>query len=290
MRRVPGLLLAIAVAGCAPDPSPGGNEVDIANAARAAQAFEGEPEPETAPHPAPRVTATPAATVTPAPEPTAQVDALEPSEAESTRGAAAVVQNYYALIEARKYRQAWRMWDRDGAASGMSAAAFADSFAKYRDYRAEVGAPGRIDAGAGQRYVTVPVKVTGTLRSGAPFAMEGPVMLHRTGDIDGATEAQRRWRIFETGVRPRPATAASATPDRLATRYRCIDGRRLRIVFDKTRDLATLIVGEQQVKLAAKRTASGIRYAGEGHELRGTSDAATLTRPDNPPLPCTAIR
>ena len=54
---------------------------------------------------------------------------------------------YFALIAAGNYGQAWALWDDDGRASGMTRRQFADSFAKYAEYHAEVGAPGRVDAG-----------------------------------------------------------------------------------------------------------------------------------------------
>ena len=88
----------------------------------------------------------------------------------------------------------------------MTQAAFAASFAKYADYRATIGAPGRIDAGAGQRYIQIPVRVTGSLRDGTPVSLVGPITLHRTGDIDGATAEQRAWRISDSGLKPRPAS------------------------------------------------------------------------------------
>lgn len=124
-----------------------------------------------------------------------------PIEAGSAQDAANVVQTYFALLEAGKYGQAYRLWEP--AAVGMNRAAFTRSFAKYAEYHAEVGAPGRVDAGAGQRYVTVPVQVYGRLKTGGPFRMRGDVILHRTGDIDGATAAQRRWRIRDTTLKPR---------------------------------------------------------------------------------------
>lgn len=68
-------------------------------------------------------------------------------------------------------------------------------FTRYARYHAVVGAPGRIDAGAGQRYIEVPVTLTGTLRSGAAFREKAVVVLHRAGDIDGATAEQKSWRI-----------------------------------------------------------------------------------------------
>jgi hypothetical protein len=148
----------------------------------------------------------------PAPQPTlppqpanAATEAAIPIDDEGAEGAANVVRTYYALIGRGDYAAARALWEDRGAASGMSAEAFAASFARYRDYRAEVGAPGRVDPGAGQRYVAVPVRVHGTLRDGGrPFNMEGSLILHRTV-VDGATAEQKSWRIRESGVRPRPA-------------------------------------------------------------------------------------
>jgi hypothetical protein len=127
-----------------------------------------------------------------------------PFTANSAQGAANIVQTYYALIEAGKYRDAWALWDHRGQDVGQSAGAFAASFAKYADYHAEIGAPGRIDAGAGQRYVTVPVQVYGRLKSGKKFATGGSVTLHRAGDIDGATADQKSWHLHSIDLKTAP--------------------------------------------------------------------------------------
>ena len=208
-----GVAVAFLASACSETPS--SNEVDIGNAARAAQASVDQYASAEAQHrPAPkadlrRSTPSPAARREPQPD---VVGNPRPTP-DSAQAAADVVQTYFALIKERRYHAAWRLWDRDGAASGMSSDEFAASFAKYADHHAAVGAPGAIDAGAGQRYVTVPVKTSGTLQDGTPFAMEGPVTLHGAGDIDGATAAQRSWRIYETGLKPRPLAGPSpATP------------------------------------------------------------------------------
>lgn len=261
------------------------NEVDIADAARAAQQsvgnyVVGQTPASSAPAPVP--------TLEPTPTPTPLTRAADQG---SAAAAAQVVRTYHDLIAQRRYAAAWQLWDRDGAASGLSAQAFAASFAKYRDYRAEVGEPGRIDAGAGQRYVTVPVTVSGTLRDGRPFTLAGPMTLHRSGDIDGASDAQRRWRLYDSGLKPRPATRPSPTPtipDRAVARYRCEDGTTFRATFDNRRDTATLALPAGTLRLAGQRPASGIWYAGQGYELRGKGKTATLTRPEAPPLTCRA--
>jgi hypothetical protein len=135
-----------------------------------------------------------------------------PIDPESAQGAAQVVQHYYALLESGRYRDAWALWGDGGKASGRSAGAFAASFDDYAEYHAHIGAPGRIDAGAGQRYVEVPVQVYGTLKDGnRPFGMRGTVILHRTADIPGATAEQRSWHIKDISIEPRPAADGSET-------------------------------------------------------------------------------
>ncbi len=120
---------------------------------------------------------------------------------DSAQGAANVVQTYYALLGERKYAAAFALREPDAG----SAAAFEAGFARYSEYHANVGAPGRIDSGAGQRYVTVPVQTYARLkRGGVPMYEIGSVTLHRSGDIDGATKAQRTWRIRSVSLTPAP--------------------------------------------------------------------------------------
>lgn len=133
--------------------------------------------------------------------------------ADDAQAAADVVERYFALIEARDYPRARALWDDAGGASGMTDRQFAASFAGYREYHANVGEPGRIDAGAGQRNVQVPVRTYGiTVQDGRPFDMSGSVTLHRTAAIDGATGAQRTWHIRSVSLQPR-ALQRAATSD-----------------------------------------------------------------------------
>ncbi len=137
-----------------------------------------------------------------------------PFTEDSAQGAANVVQTYYALLEQGKYGQAYRLWEP--GAAGMDAKAFAASFARYSEYHANIGAPGRIDAGAGQRYVTVPVQVYGRLKQGArPFNMPrigdaAPYRRYRRRDAP----SRRRWRIRGTDIKPGPGEATPSPADR----------------------------------------------------------------------------
>lgn len=125
---------------------------------------------------------------------------------DSAQGAADIVQRYYALLGEGKYHQARALWEDDGKASGANDKGFAARFAGYSEYHANIGAPGDVDAGAGQRYVTVPVQVYARLKQGGtPDYQIGSVTLHRTADIDGATAAQKSWHIRSIDLKPAPA-------------------------------------------------------------------------------------
>lgn len=224
----PVLLAAPALlAGCGPAKDPGANTVDIDAAADAAQnSVENYAAGMNETAAAPPTAATPGPSPTPSPSPAA-TPALEPlnppapgtpgglpddrtpiSEApfspDSGQGAADVVQTYYALLGEKKYARAWGLWGHDGADSGMTAKAFAASFEKFSEYHANVGAPGEVDAGMSQRWVTVPVQVYGRLTTGKPVYMLGSVTLHRIVAGVGGPKSQQKWHIRTIDVKPRP--------------------------------------------------------------------------------------
>ncbi len=194
--------VALALAACAGPPSGNAAQADVNAAAAEAQGDIDTYAANTLADSPPVANVATPAPVKPGPTPA-------PAETSTDATAAGdVARTYFALIEARNYGRAYRLWEDDGAATGMSPRQFADSFTKFGSYRAEVGAPGPVEAGAGQRYVEVPVRVTGMLADRArPFALAGTLMLHRTV-VDGATADQRAWRIRESSLRPRPEQAA----------------------------------------------------------------------------------
>jgi hypothetical protein len=113
----------------------------------------------------------------------------------SAQGAANVVQTYYALLEAGRYGEARRLWDGGGEASGTTEGKFESGFAAYRDYHAQIGAPGVIEGAAGSLYVEVPVVLYGRLKQGAPFSRKANVTLRRINDVPGSSADDRRWHI-----------------------------------------------------------------------------------------------
>lgn len=114
--------------------------------------------------------------------------------------AAEVVRDYYRFIAAREYRRAYGLWAGLGEASGQSYVDFARGFDDTRTVFATVGTPGRMDPGAGQRHVVVPVTVRAIMDSGAEQRFEGTYTLRRSV-VDGATAQQRAWRLADANLR-----------------------------------------------------------------------------------------
>lgn len=135
---------------------------------------------------------------TPLEEPKGPID---PASAEA---AGQTVQRYGGLLEQRKFAQARELWGQDGQASGLSESQFAAAYDKYATIHSEVGKPTDMEGAAGSVYITVPFRLSGTLKSGGGFNLVGPLTLRRVNDVPGSTEAQRRWHIEKSGLKPRP--------------------------------------------------------------------------------------
>lgn len=131
-----------------------------------------------------------------APADTAGAPSAEPTAAD----AAAVIRDYYSSIDSRSYARAYALWSNGGQASSQTPQQFADGFAGTAHVSVEVGTPGNEDAGAGQRYIQVPVAITATQTDGSVRRYDGTYTLHRTV-VDGATAEQRAWRIHSADLR-----------------------------------------------------------------------------------------
>ena len=143
--------------------------------------------PETGMLPGGAASTTDGAQATPAGEPTAQ-------------DAVAVIRDYYASIESHSYARAYALWSDGGRASKQTPQQFADGFADTAHVVATLGEPRNEDAGAGQRYIQVPIAVTATRTDGSAHRYAGQYTLHRTV-VDGATAEQRAWRIASADLR-----------------------------------------------------------------------------------------
>lgn len=133
------------------------------------------------------------------PVPPSMQDALadgEPSPAD----AVAVVRDYYAAIAARDHARAYGLWSDGGRSSGQTPQQFAAGFADTRTVRVQPGEPGRVEGAAGSRYVEVPVSVTTTHADGREQRYVGTYVLRRAV-VDGASAAQRSWRIASAELR-----------------------------------------------------------------------------------------
>ena len=115
-----------------------------------------------------------------------------PIDPKSAQGAGQVLQQFAALIEQGRFGEANALGEDDPA----------DQFTRYSETHAEIGAPGPIEGAAGSLYVEIPIRFHGKLKDGKAFSRDATATLRRSNDVPGATEQQRRWRIYRLEMQP----------------------------------------------------------------------------------------
>ncbi|MDH7972287.1 hypothetical protein QH494_08840 [Sphingomonas sp. AR_OL41] len=129
----------------------------------------------------------------PSPARTTSADAL---------AAKRTAEQYFALIGAKKYAEARKIWDHDGADSGGDAAALAASYAVFATYLPTVGDPTEIKTVGSEQYVAVAVKVkVKEKRSGRTYEREGPVLMRRQMSSNGNVATAGPWHIWGVDIR-----------------------------------------------------------------------------------------
>lgn len=118
----------------------------------------------------------------------------------TVQDALAVLRDYYAAINTRQYDTAYGLWSNDGKASGQTPGQFAQGFADTGKVDAQLGEPGRVDPAAGSRYIQIPVSIITTHTDGNVHRYAGSYTLRRAV-VDGASQAQRAWRIGSADIR-----------------------------------------------------------------------------------------
>jgi hypothetical protein len=113
--------------------------------------------------------------------------------------AARIVHDYYAAINARDYRKAYRLWDHDGEASKQTFEEFSGGFADTAETRVEIGRPSDPEGAAGSQYITLPVEVNANLKDGTEQRFKGEYVLRRSM-VEGA-EHRGEWRIYSADIR-----------------------------------------------------------------------------------------
>lgn len=119
------------------------------------------------------------------------------------QGAAQLAQGYYALLAEKRFAEAQDLWGDHGPVGDQDPDAFTARFAGFSEIHANIGAPEDAEGAAGSLYVTVPVQLYARVKaSGKPYYALRAVTLRRVNDVDGSTEAQRRWHIERIGSYP----------------------------------------------------------------------------------------
>jgi hypothetical protein len=129
----------------------------------------------------------------------AHENSMTASDSTSVDAAVSAIREYYHAIDAGDYARAYRLWGSEGAASGKTYERFAAGFDSTAHVDVTVGEPGAIGGAAGSRYVEIPVVIHAVTRQGDAQRFQGSYVMRRS-EVDGATEAQRRWRIYSAKI------------------------------------------------------------------------------------------
>ena len=120
-----------------------------------------------------------------------EVEAPAPADAGTSPEAAVVVVTHYAaLAERGAFAEAAKLWT-----NATAAAQFATNLEDYPKVKLTAGEPEDEEGAAGSIFITVPVTLDLTLRSGSPYQMMCKATLRRVNDVPGSTAEQRRWHI-----------------------------------------------------------------------------------------------
>jgi hypothetical protein len=111
-----------------------------------------------------------------------------------------VLRSYYAAVNARDFAAAHAAWAEGSEGGGQSTTQFAAGFADTASIELTVGEPRPAEGAAGSVYVEVPVTVTTRRGDGSTQRQAGRYTLRRS-QVDGASAAQRAWRIVAMDLR-----------------------------------------------------------------------------------------
>ncbi len=109
-----------------------------------------------------------------------------------------VIRQYIADIDGHRYSDAYAAWEP--GRNPLTYAQFAAGYAHTAAVSIDIGVPGPIGAGAGQRFIEVPVVIHATLDDGTHQTFEGTFTLHHTANIPGSTLEQRHWHIYAAAI------------------------------------------------------------------------------------------
>ena len=115
---------------------------------------------------------------------------ISASNPKSPAAAKAVVADYAAAAEKGQFTEAAKYWT-----NATSAAQFAATLEDYPKVKLTAGEPSDEEGAMGSIFITVPVTLDLTLRSGSPYQMTCKAAVRRVNDVPGSSAEQRRWHI-----------------------------------------------------------------------------------------------
>jgi hypothetical protein len=123
---------------------------------------------------------------------------LGPEAEKGEKGARNVLLGFARALENRQFDTAFALLG--GSVRGdQNEAEFGAQWSELRDISVAI-VDGGIEGGAGSLYYTAQTTITAQDAAGRPVRFEGPIVLRRANDVDGASAAQLRWHLASFDV------------------------------------------------------------------------------------------
>jgi hypothetical protein len=126
-----------------------------------------------------------------------------------------VIRSHYQAINDKRFQDAYNNWEGKGKASGKTFVAFLNGYAQTDKAQVTTGTPSRIEGAAGSRFITVPVRITSRMHSGAEEEYAGAYTL-RFSVVEGAKPEQRSWHIYSAKIERVGGADSLSKPDSLS--------------------------------------------------------------------------
>ncbi|WP_115717816.1 hypothetical protein [Gallaecimonas mangrovi] len=116
----------------------------------------------------------------------------------SPEAAISVLHQYFDAINAQGFVTAYQLLDDPQEPLGSLALRYDDT----RHVEITFTGKPKSEGAAGNLYLTVPIKVSTTLKDGSVHLASGEAVLHRVNDVPGASQKQLTWHIKKLQLAP----------------------------------------------------------------------------------------
>ena len=116
-------------------------------------------------------------------------------DSSTSRNPRQIIQALYDAVNSHQYEKAYRLWGRDGKASGQTLSRFKQGYVQTAETMVFITGDVTTEGAAGSLYATVPVRVEAELKSGKQQVFTGSYVLRKRNINPDRTP--NPWRIYD---------------------------------------------------------------------------------------------